>query len=144
MSAHGTGATLPPVDEQVVALDIVTPALGTIHLDIEDSPTVRAGERLLPPHTLAALVQCTLTPPANFNTALEAVPRGTWLSWRGDAGDAAVRPAPSPGGEGVHSHAPASRGWPRGAAEDGEAPQVPLDSIHRLCCGRRVHRTAEG
>lgn len=32
VSAHGTGAAIPPVDEQVVALKLVTPALGTIEL----------------------------------------------------------------------------------------------------------------
>lgn len=32
VSAHGTGATIPPVDEQVVALKLVTPGLGTINL----------------------------------------------------------------------------------------------------------------
>lgn len=29
VSAHGTGATIPPIDEQVVAMKIVTPAKGT-------------------------------------------------------------------------------------------------------------------
>ena len=32
VSAHGTGAAIPPVDEQVVGLKLVTPALGTIQL----------------------------------------------------------------------------------------------------------------
>ena len=32
VSAHGTGAAIPPVDEQVVALKLVAPALGTIEL----------------------------------------------------------------------------------------------------------------
>ena len=32
VSAHGTGARIPPVDEQVVALKLVTPARGTIEL----------------------------------------------------------------------------------------------------------------
>lgn len=32
VSAHGTGAAIPPVDEQVVALKLVTPALGTLEL----------------------------------------------------------------------------------------------------------------
>lgn len=32
VSAHGTGARIPPVDEQVVGLTLVTPALGTIKL----------------------------------------------------------------------------------------------------------------
>ena len=32
VSAHGTGARIPPVDEQVVAMTLVTPALGTIKL----------------------------------------------------------------------------------------------------------------
>lgn len=32
VGAHGTGATIPPVDEQVVAMKLVTPALGTLEL----------------------------------------------------------------------------------------------------------------
>ena len=32
VSAHGSGATLPPVDEQVVSYKLVTPALGTLTL----------------------------------------------------------------------------------------------------------------
>jgi len=36
VSAHGTGATLPPVDEQVVGLKLVTPGQGTISLSRED------------------------------------------------------------------------------------------------------------
>lgn len=32
VGAHGTGATIPPVDEQVVAMKLVTPALGTLQL----------------------------------------------------------------------------------------------------------------
>lgn len=32
VSAHGTGATIPPVDDQVLALKLVTPGLGTIQL----------------------------------------------------------------------------------------------------------------
>ena len=39
VSAHGTGAAIPPVDEQVVALKLVTPALGTLELS-----RVGAGE----------------------------------------------------------------------------------------------------
>ena len=32
VSAHGTGAAIPPVDERVVGLKVVTPALGTLDL----------------------------------------------------------------------------------------------------------------
>ena len=32
VGAHGTGARIPPVDEQVVAMKLVTPALGTLQL----------------------------------------------------------------------------------------------------------------
>ena len=32
VSAHGTGATIPPVDEQVIAMTLVTPGQGTLHL----------------------------------------------------------------------------------------------------------------
>jgi L-galactono-1,4-lactone dehydrogenase len=38
VSAHGTGATIPPVDEQVVALKLVTPAGGILELNAEDDP----------------------------------------------------------------------------------------------------------
>lgn len=38
VSAHGTGAAIPPVDEQVVALKLVTPALGTIELSKTQDP----------------------------------------------------------------------------------------------------------
>lgn len=38
VSAHGTGATIPPVDEQVVAMKLVTPAGGTLELNAEDDP----------------------------------------------------------------------------------------------------------
>jgi len=36
VSAHGSGVTLPPVDEQVVAYKLVTPALGTLTLSKDD------------------------------------------------------------------------------------------------------------
>ncbi len=32
VGAHGTGATIPPMDEQITSMKIVTPALGTIEL----------------------------------------------------------------------------------------------------------------
>lgn len=38
VSAHGTGATIPPVDEQVVSMKLVTPALGTIELSRTQDP----------------------------------------------------------------------------------------------------------
>ncbi|PSC76820.1 L-galactono-1,4-lactone dehydrogenase isoform A [Micractinium conductrix] len=42
VSAHGTGAAFPPVDEQVVALKLVTPALGTIELSEAQDPELFA------------------------------------------------------------------------------------------------------
>lgn len=36
VGAHGTGARIPPVDEQVVALKVITPAAGEIDLSIHD------------------------------------------------------------------------------------------------------------
>lgn len=36
VGAHGTGATLPPVDEQVVSLKLVTPGKGTLDLSPQD------------------------------------------------------------------------------------------------------------
>lgn len=36
VSAHGTGATIPPVDMQVVRLKLVTPAEGSIELSKEE------------------------------------------------------------------------------------------------------------
>lgn len=38
VGAHGTGAALPPVDEQVVSLKLVTPAKGTLELSAENDP----------------------------------------------------------------------------------------------------------
>ena len=38
VGAHGTGAAIPPVDEQVVRLKLVTPAEGTVTLDAETDP----------------------------------------------------------------------------------------------------------
>lgn len=38
VGAHGTGASIPPVDEQVVAMKLVTPNLGTIELSNEHNP----------------------------------------------------------------------------------------------------------
>jgi len=38
VGAHGTGATLPPVDERVVGLKIVTPGRGTLQLSAESNP----------------------------------------------------------------------------------------------------------
>lgn len=32
VGAHGTGATIPPVDEQVVSMKLVTPAKGAVEL----------------------------------------------------------------------------------------------------------------
>jgi len=36
IGAHGTGATIPPVEEQVVGLSLVTPTRGVVHLTKED------------------------------------------------------------------------------------------------------------
>ena len=38
VGAHGTGARIPPVDEQVVALKIVTPGRGTLDLTADSDP----------------------------------------------------------------------------------------------------------
>lgn len=38
VGAHGTGARLPPVDEQVVSMKLVTPAKGTIEVSKEKDP----------------------------------------------------------------------------------------------------------
>eukprot|EP00250_Pteridium_aquilinum_P001741 c11954_g1_i1 orf=517-2394(-) len=38
VGAHGTGAALPPVDEQVVSLKLVTPGKGTLDLSAEKDP----------------------------------------------------------------------------------------------------------
>jgi hypothetical protein len=47
VSAHGTGAAIPPVDEQVVALKLVTPALGTIELSKVTAPQASKPTALL-------------------------------------------------------------------------------------------------
>ncbi|KAL2927592.1 L-galactono-1 4-lactone dehydrogenase mitochondrial [Bienertia sinuspersici] len=38
VGAHGTGARLPPIDEQVIAMKLVTPAKGTIELSKDKDP----------------------------------------------------------------------------------------------------------
>ena len=38
VGAHGTGASLPLVDEQVISMKLVTPAKGTIELSREKDP----------------------------------------------------------------------------------------------------------
>ena len=40
MGAHGTGATVPPIDETVVGMKLVTPGKGTLDLTIEDTPGI--------------------------------------------------------------------------------------------------------
>ena len=40
MGAHGTGARIPPVDEQVVGLTLLTPAAGTLHLSEQSDPAL--------------------------------------------------------------------------------------------------------
>ncbi|KAL5546478.1 hypothetical protein UlMin_006165 [Ulmus minor] len=38
VGAHGTGARLPPIDEQIISMKLVTPAKGTIELSKEKDP----------------------------------------------------------------------------------------------------------
>ncbi|XP_027176145.1 L-galactono-1,4-lactone dehydrogenase, mitochondrial [Coffea eugenioides] len=38
VGAHGTGARLPPIDEQVISMKLVTPAKGTIEISKENDP----------------------------------------------------------------------------------------------------------
>ncbi|GLT95859.1 hypothetical protein SLE2022_135180 [Rubroshorea leprosula] len=38
VGAHGTGARLPPIDEQIVSMKLVTPAKGTIEISKEKDP----------------------------------------------------------------------------------------------------------
>lgn len=38
VGAHGTGAAIPPVDEQIVAMKLVTPNLGTLELSNQHNP----------------------------------------------------------------------------------------------------------
>lgn len=38
VGAHGTGARLPPIDEQVISMKLVTPAKGTIEVSKEKNP----------------------------------------------------------------------------------------------------------
>lgn len=38
VGAHGTGASLPPIDEQVISMKLVTPAKGTIEVSKEKDP----------------------------------------------------------------------------------------------------------
>ncbi len=38
MGAHGTGAAIPPVDQQVVSMRLATPAFGTLQLSARDEP----------------------------------------------------------------------------------------------------------
>ncbi|KAK2651989.1 hypothetical protein Ddye_011845 [Dipteronia dyeriana] len=38
VGAHGTGAKLPPIDEQVISMKLITPAKGTIELSKEKDP----------------------------------------------------------------------------------------------------------
>jgi L-galactono-1,4-lactone dehydrogenase len=38
VGAHGTGAGLPPIDEQVISLKLVTPAKGTLELSRDKDP----------------------------------------------------------------------------------------------------------
>ncbi|KAM0951069.1 putative L-galactonolactone dehydrogenase [Dioscorea sansibarensis] len=38
VGAHGTGASLPPIDEQIVSMKLITPAKGTIEISKEQNP----------------------------------------------------------------------------------------------------------
>lgn len=38
VGAHGTGACLPPIDEQIISMKLVSPAKGTIELSKEKDP----------------------------------------------------------------------------------------------------------
>ena len=38
VGAHGTGAGIPPVDEMVVSMKLVTPAMGTLELSADKQP----------------------------------------------------------------------------------------------------------
>ncbi|CAA7388563.1 unnamed protein product [Spirodela intermedia] len=38
VGAHGTGACLPPIDEQIISMKLVTPAKGTIEVSEEEDP----------------------------------------------------------------------------------------------------------
>ncbi|CAH9068831.1 unnamed protein product [Cuscuta epithymum] len=40
VGAHGTGARLPPIDEQVIGMKLVTPAKGTIYISRDKDPTL--------------------------------------------------------------------------------------------------------
>ncbi|XP_019187943.1 PREDICTED: L-galactono-1,4-lactone dehydrogenase, mitochondrial [Ipomoea nil] len=40
VGAHGTGARLPPIDEQVISMKLVTPAKGTIEISKEKDPAL--------------------------------------------------------------------------------------------------------
>jgi hypothetical protein len=50
VSAHGTGAAIGPVDEQVVSLKLLTPA------EVCD-PSLCVGESLMPTHCMARRVE---------------------------------------------------------------------------------------
>lgn len=45
VSAHGTGAAIPPVDEQVVGLKLVTPGRGVLELSADTDPELFAMAR---------------------------------------------------------------------------------------------------
>lgn len=38
VSAHGTGASIPPVDEMVVSMKLITPAGGTLEISRREDP----------------------------------------------------------------------------------------------------------
>lgn len=40
VGAHGTGAGIPPVDEQVVAMKLATPSFGTLELSDRQNPAI--------------------------------------------------------------------------------------------------------
>lgn len=46
VGAHGTGATIPPVDEQVIAFKLVTPGEGTLELSADSNPDLFRAARV--------------------------------------------------------------------------------------------------
>ena len=46
VGAHGTGATIPPVDEQVIAFKLVTPGEGTLEVTAETHPELFRASRV--------------------------------------------------------------------------------------------------
>jgi len=87
VGAHGTGAAIPPVDEQVVSMRLITPALGEICLSEADNPRLfrlaRVGLGALGVVSEALLPLPRTLPRSSYGPALNA--RSLWQ------GDSAVR-----------------------------------------------------